>query len=252
MILQAIAGGFLIPENPMTQVQQQRQEPLITERTIQALQWAAELHLPQRRKGKPVPYISHLIAVSALVWEDGGDEEQAIAALLHDAIEDCGVNEAQIAARFGARVAAIVADCTDTNGAVPADGEKEPWLLRKTRSIEHLQSAPLDSLLVSAADKAHNARDMVLDARRDPSMWGKFNAGLEGSAWYLQSLHETFSRRLANSRSVELLGESVREILQSAPFQALVPAGSTPELWAAGYPERRLLQSPKPGGPAGG
>lgn len=231
----------------MTQVQQQRQEPLITARTVQALQWAAELHLPQRRKGKPVPYFSHLIAVSALVWEDGGDEEQAIAALLHDAIEDCGVTEEQIAARFGGRVAAIVADCTDTNGAVPADGKKESWLLRKTRYIKHLQSAPLASLLVSAADKAHNARDMVLDARRNPTMWSKFNAGLEGSAWYLQSLHETFSRRLENSRSVELLGESVREILQSAPFRALVPAGSTPELWAAGY-----VQRCKPERPAGG
>jgi (p)ppGpp synthase/HD superfamily hydrolase len=148
-------------------------------------------------------------------------------------------SEDQIAARFGSRVAQIVADCTDTNGAVAADGEKEPWLLRKTRYIEHLQSAQPDSLLVSAADKAHNARDMVLDARHDPAMWSKFNAGLEGSAWYLQELHLTFQRRLENSRSVVLLGESVQEILHSRPFLDLVAAGSQPQEWAAGYAERR-------------
>lgn len=253
MNLQAIAGGFLIPVNLMPQVDQQHQQPLVTVRYTQALQWAAELHLLQERKGKPVPYISHLIAVSALVWEDHGDEDQAIAALLHDAIEDCNVAEAQIAERFGGRVAAIVADCTDTNGAVAAGADKEPWLLRKTRYIEHLQNAPLDSLLVSAADKAHNARDMVLDARRTPTMWNKFNAGLEGSAWYLQELHLTFRRRLENSRSVELLGESVREILHSEPFLALVQTGSQPEAWAAGYVERPEQQKTlKAGLPARG
>lgn len=208
------------------------------QRYIDALGWAAELHRRQQRKGKPVPYISHLIAVSALIWEDGGDEDQAIAGLLHDAIEDAGITDGLIAARFGARVAQIVLDCTDTSGAVAAGGEKEPWLLRKTRTIEHLQSAPLDSLLVSAADKAHNARDMVLDARTDPAMWSKFNAGLEGSAWYLQELHLTFCRRLEGSRSVVLLDEAVQEILGSEPYRACVPAGVAPAAWAAGYADR--------------
>jgi (p)ppGpp synthase/HD superfamily hydrolase len=213
--------------------------PAHSQRYIDALGWTAGLHRHQRSKGKPVPYISHLVAVSALIWEDGGDEEQAIAGLLHDAIEDAGVTEAQIAARFGSQVARIVADCTDTSGAVAAGGEKEAWLLRKTRYIQHLQGADLDSLLVSAADKAHNSRDMVLDARRDPAMWSKFNAGLEGSAWYLQELHLTFRRRLENSRSVVLLGESVQEILHSKPFLALVETGYQPEQWAAGYGERQ-------------
>jgi (p)ppGpp synthase/HD superfamily hydrolase len=207
-------------------------------RYIDALGWAAELHSYQRRKAKNVPYISHLISVSALVWEDGGDEQLAIAALLHDAIEDCGVSQQQIAQRFGERVAQIVADCTDTSDAVAAGGEKEPWLLRKTRYVNHLPSAHPDSLLVSAADKAHNARDMVLDARRDPDMWSKFNAGLDGSAWYLHSLHEIFRQRLPNSRSVVLLGESVREILASKAYLALVPAGTDPVVFAEGYPLR--------------
>ena len=132
-------------------------------------------------------------------------------------------------------MARIVADCTDTTGAVEPGGDKEPWLLRKTRYLEHLQSAQPDSLLVSAADKAHNARDMVLDARRDPAMWSKFNAGLEGSAWYLQSLHQIFCQRLEGSRSVESLGESVQEILCSAPYLALVPAGDDPQAYAEAY-----------------
>ena len=209
-----------------------------SQRYADALSWAAELHRHQCRKGKQVPYISHLIAVSALVWEDGGDEEQAIAALLHDAIEDAGVSGSQIASRFGPRVAQIVVDCTDTSGAVEAGGEKEPWLIRKTRYIEHLQSASTDSLLVSAADKAHNARDMVLDARRDPAMWPKFNAGLDGSAWYLQTLHQVFAQHLPHSRSVALLGESLQEILSSAAVLAAVPPGSTAEQWAADYLNR--------------
>ena len=219
----------------MTETQAQQ---AYSQRYIDALGWAGELHRRQHRKGKPVPYISHLIGVSSLVWEDGGDEEQAIAGLLHDAIEDAGVSDGQIAARFGARVAQIVLDCTDTTGAVEAGGEKEPWLLRKTRYIEHLQSASPDSLLVSAADKAHNARDMVLDARRDAGMWTKFNAGLEGSAWYLLRLQQTFSHRLTGSRSVELLGESVQEILASETYRACVPEGIAPAVWAAGYADR--------------
>ncbi len=140
-------------------------ELTITPRYGEALLWAEQIHRNQRRKGKPIPYISHLISVSALVWEDGGTEDQAIAALLHDAIEDAGQSHASIAERFGTAVADIVRDCTDTNGT-PGGGEKEPWLLRKTRYITSLEHKPEVSLLVTAADKAHNAGDMVLDARR--------------------------------------------------------------------------------------
>ena len=207
-------------------------------RYSEALQWAAELHGSQRRKGKEVPYISHLMAVSAMVWEDGGDEEQAIAALLHDAIEDAGVSQTQIGALFGERVGRIVADCTDTSGAVLPGEEKEPWILRKTRYVEHLRSVQLDSLRVTAADKAHNARDMVLDARRDSSSWERFNAGLAGTVWYLLRIHQTLNHRLPGSRSNQLLGESVQEILASEAYRRLVPQGIAPAVWAAGYVER--------------
>ena len=209
----------------------------ITPRYGEALQWADELHRRQRRKGKPVPYISHLISVSALVWEDCGTEDQAIAALLHDAIEDAGQSHGSIAERFGGAVADIVRDCTDTSpDARP--GEKEPWLLRKTRYLESLAGKPLTSLLVTAADKAHNAGDMVLDARRDPGMWRKFNAGLDGSAWYLLRMHQALVGRLPESRSVELLGEAVGDILSSNDYQQLIPKGSTTETWINTYPER--------------
>jgi (p)ppGpp synthase/HD superfamily hydrolase len=210
---------------------------LNTQRYGEALAWADELHREQRRKGKAVPYISHLIAVSALVWEDGGTEDQAIAALLHDAIEDADQSHGSIAERFGTEVTDIVRDCTDTNGT-PIGGAKEPWLLRKTRYIASLEHKPNASLLVTAADKAHNAGDMVLDSRRDPSMWSKFNAGLEGSAWYLLRMHQQLRLRLPQSRSVERLGEAVSEILASEGYRQLVPEGITPAVWAAGYAER--------------
>ena len=209
----------------------------ITQRYGEALQWAEELHREQRRKGKQVPYISHLISVSSLVWEDGGTEDQAIAALLHDAIEDAGQSHRSIADRFGPAVADIVLDCTDTSPDA-APGEKEPWLLRKTRYLASLEHKPLASLLVTAADKAHNAGDMVLDARRDPGMWSKFNAGLDGSAWYLMRMHQELVDRLPNSRSVERLGEAVNDILNSSAYQQLIAEGSTTEAWINTYPER--------------
>jgi hypothetical protein len=96
----------------------------------------------------------------------------------------------------------------------------------------------LASLLVTAADKAHNAGDMVLDARRDPAMWSKFNAGLDGSAWYLLQMHQALVGRLPASRSVERLGEAVNDILNSGAYQALIPEGMAAPEWAKAYPQR--------------
>lgn len=203
----------------------------------EALLWAEQLHREQRRKGKPIPYISHLIAVSALVWEDGGTEDQAIAALLHDAMEDAHQNHASIAERFGEAVADIVRDCTDTAPDWEG-GEKEPWLVRKLRFLRRLAQFSDTSLLVIAADKAHNARDMVLDASCDAFLWDRFSAGLEGSAWYLLRVHQQLKHRLPNSRSVKQLGEAVSEILTSEQYRRLVPQGLAPAVWAAGYAER--------------
>jgi len=218
--------------NPMT-----GKPPTHSERYDEALLWAAQLHRTQARKGKRVPYISHLIAVSGLVWEDGGTEDQAIAGLLHDAIEDAKQSHDSIAQRFGNEVAGIVLDCTDTAEGQTGSG-KEPWLVRKTRYVDALEHKSEGSLRVTAADKAHNARDMVLDARRDARSWGRFRSGLDGTAWYLLRIHQTLSHRLPDSRSNELLGESVKEILASEAYRRIVPHGIAPAVWAAGYLKR--------------
>ena len=110
-----------------------------------------------------MPYISHLIAVSGLVWEDGGTEDQAIAGLLHDSIEDAGQSHSSIAERFGVAVADIVRDCTDTSEEAPV-GDKEPWLLRKTRYLDVLAHKPETSLLVTAADTARSHVTLVVTA----------------------------------------------------------------------------------------
>ena len=211
--------------------------PAHSDRYDQALLWAAQLHRGQFRKGKPVPYISHLISVSALVWEDGGSEDQAIAALLHDAIEDADQSHTSIAERFGTAVADIVRDCTDTNGT-PVGGEKEPWLLRKTRTIASLAHKPEAAWLVIAADKAHNARDQVIDASRAPSSWYRFKAGLDGSAWYLHSLHSQLRTLLPESRSVRQLGECVETILASEAVQKQLRHGMSAREWVEIYLER--------------
>jgi hypothetical protein len=211
---------------------------LITPRYSEALQWAADLHSEQRRDGKDVPYLSHVIAVSSLVWEDGGNEDQAIAGLLHDAIEDAGQSHGSIAHRFGSPVADIVQDCTDP-GKHDADGNAAAWFHWKRLYLESLARKPEDSLLVTAADKAHNAWDHLLDSHRDPTCWQRARAGLEASAWYFQRLEQELKRRLPGSRSVERLGGAVEGILALPEFLRVLPRGGDPMDWALAY-ERRL------------
>jgi GTP pyrophosphokinase len=166
---------------------------------------AFRLHAEQRRKGTAIPYLAHLMAVSALVLEHGGDEEQAVAALLHDVIEDCGTeHEATITAQFGPRVAAIVRACTDAE-TFP----KPPWRARKEAYLAHLDHAGPDALLVSACDKVHNARAIVEDLREHgPAMMSRFNAGLDGTLWYYRSLADAFARLLPG----RLAGEVARAV----------------------------------------
>ncbi|RVT95812.1 HD domain-containing protein [Rhodovarius crocodyli] len=162
---------------------------------------AMRLHAEQTRKGTSIPYIAHLMSVSALVLEHGGDEEQAIAGLLHDAIEDCGIHcEAVIEAQFGSRVASIVRACTDAD-TLP----KPPWRARKEAYLAHLEHAGADALLVSACDKLHNARSIVDDLHEHgPSMMSRFNAGLEGTLWYYRALATAFSRLIPGRLAQEL------------------------------------------------
>lgn len=209
-----------------------------SDRYDQALLWAAELHRGQFRKGRRVPYIAHLLSVSALVWEDGGEEDQAIAGLLHDAIEDAGQDREAIAGRFGAAVADLVVACTDTDGPVAPGAEKEPWLLRKTRAIDTLSRKPEAAWLVIAADKAHNARDLIIDSEQDPASWRRFKPGLDGTCWYLWSMHRQLRQLLPDSRTVAMLGSCVTAILSIPEVQARLQPGQSPEAWVAAYLER--------------
>ena len=162
---------------------------------------AARIHAGQLRKGTTIPYVSHLLAVAAIVLEHGGDEDQACAALLHDAVEDGGAQwEPVIAEQFGPRVAAIVRACTDAD-TLP----KPPWRARKEAYLAHLEHEGADALLVSAADKLHNARAIVADLEtHGPAMFSRFNAGREGTLWYYAALSEVFSRRLPGVLAREL------------------------------------------------
>ncbi len=163
--------------------------PRITPRFTRALAYAARVHAGQTRKGKPTPYLAHLLAVAALVLEHGGSEEQAVAALLHDAAEDHGglPRLRDIRRRFGRGVERIVESCSDS--LAPAGGAKEDWRVRKERYLRHLRSAPQAALLVSAADKLHNAREILADVRAGGAhVFRRFRGGREGTLWYYRAL----------------------------------------------------------------
>ncbi len=178
----------------------------LTERFEEALLYAARLHRDQRRKGNDVPYVSHLMAVTALTLEHGGDEEQAIAALLHDAAEDQGGLEElrRIEQRFGAGVAGIVADCSDT-----LEEPKPAWRPRKEAYVAGLAVKPQRSLLVSLADKTHNAECIRDDhAALGEALWTRFSGGGAGVRWYYRALADAF-RRHRPSPLAERLADAV-------------------------------------------
>jgi (p)ppGpp synthase/HD superfamily hydrolase len=166
----------------------------LSERFDDAVAYANRVHGNQRRKGTEVPYLSHLLAVASLVLEYGGDEEEAIAALLHDAPEDRGgapILE-EIRERFGSRVAGIVEGCSDS--LVEDPRQKEPWQFRKERYHEHLrESGDSSVLLVSAADKLHNARATLGDVQRfGPAVWNRFHSTPQQALWNYRELLDTY------------------------------------------------------------
>ena len=182
---------------------------MLTARFQQALVYAFQLHRTQHRKGADIPYISHLLAVAALVLEYGGDEDEAIAALLHDAIEDQGgarVRE-EIRVRFGDRVTEIVDGCTDAE-TIP----KPSWKQRKEAYVEHIPHAPASVRLVSASDKLHNARAILADYREmGDALWGRFRGKKEGTLWYHRALVDAF-REAGSTPLVDELDRVVSEL----------------------------------------
>jgi GTP pyrophosphokinase len=175
----------------------------------EALVYAASLHRDQTRKGSETPYVTHLLAVAAIVGENGGTEDEAIAALLHDAPEDRGGRERleDIRRRFGGAVAEIVDGCTDTY-----EDPKPAWRPRKEAYVEHISTAPPSVRLVSAADKLHNARSILADLSAvGEELWTRFTGGREGTLWYYRALVEAYAEA-GSDAVVEELDRVVREI----------------------------------------
>ena len=185
----------------------QRVTPL-GRRFEQALLFATRKHAGQHRKGTAVPYVAHLLGVAGLVLEAGGDEDLAIAALLHDVVEDCGGAPVlkEIRRRFGKRVAHIVDGCTDTDL-----DPKPPWRERKENYLKHLRTADADTRLVSAADKLHNVRSIVTAYREiGDRVWERFHGKRDGTLWYYRTLLDEFQRK----KSIPLIRELERAVIE--------------------------------------
>jgi (p)ppGpp synthase/HD superfamily hydrolase len=189
---------------------------VLTPRFADAVSFAIRAHGAQTRKGGDIPYVSHVLAVASLVLEAGGDEDMAIAGLLHDTIEDTDVTAADIESEFGSRVAFIVEGCTDTD-----EMPKPPWRPRKERYIAHMQSpeTPDDVLAVSLADKLHNARSILADYRHlGEEVSHRFNASPADQLWYYQTLAGIFQARIPGPmaddlrRTVDQMGEEFAKL----------------------------------------
>ena len=183
----------------------------LTERFEQALVYATRLHAAQIRKATGVPYITHLLSVTALVLEDGGNEDEAIAALLHDAVEDQGgkATRAEIYRLFGEQVVAIVDGCTEFD-SLP----KPPWRDRKQRYLEQLRQGSSSVRRVALADKLHNARSLLSDYRQQgDEIWSMFGAGKEGMLWFYHSLLWVY-RSTGSNPLVEELARVIGELEQ--------------------------------------
>jgi (p)ppGpp synthase/HD superfamily hydrolase len=179
------------------------------ERFEEALLYAARLHRNQERKGTDTPYVTHLLAVTAIVGENGGTEDEVIAALLHDGPEDQGGKERlkDIRARFGDEVAKIVDGCTDTY-----EEPKPAWRPRKEAYVARMASAPASVRLVSSADKLHNAQTILADLRAvGEDLWDRFTGGKEGTLWYYRALVEAYAEAGSN-HVIEELDRVVRKI----------------------------------------
>lgn len=183
---------------------------VLTDRFDRSLLYATHVHGGQVRKGTSIPYVAHLLAVAATVLEYGGSEDMAIAALLHDAVEDQGGEPrlSDIRNRFGDRVADIVRSCSDSVVNTSAGQHKEDKRTRNTRYIEHLETADQETLLVSLSDKIHNARSILRDLRKPEigtTVWARFKSSKEDTLWYYRALANAFKRLLPGQLADELI-----------------------------------------------
>jgi (p)ppGpp synthase/HD superfamily hydrolase len=170
-----------------------------------ALKYASRHHGTQTRKGSDVPYVAHLLAVSALVLEDGGREPEAIAALLHDVVEDTDVSRRDVRKRFGRKVARIVVACTDVGGEGKHTAKN--WMRRRRRMLARLRDTGTSTSVVrvKAADSLANVRSLTADLRREgPEIWARFHAGAVDQLWYYRSVAVIVSMRLPGFLADEL------------------------------------------------
>jgi (p)ppGpp synthase/HD superfamily hydrolase len=192
----------------------------LSDRFVQAVAFAADVHRTQSRKGTRVPYLAHLLAVASLVLEDGGDEDEAIAGLLHDAVEDStepmDAMLTRIRESFGERVADIVDACTDVDVTDTADRSARAWSVRKQHTIDALADADPGTARVMLADKLHNLRSVLTDLQEvGPRVWERFNAGREDQLWYYTALAEA-ARRRSDGRLASELARTVEHLEQTA------------------------------------
>ena len=185
--------------------------PPLGTRFTEAVSYALELHGDQVRKATSIPYVSHLLSVCALVLEDGGTEDEAIAALLHDGPEDQGGQGIldEIRRRFGSEVATMVDGLSDT-----LRSPKPPWRERKAAYLVRLRDEPESVLRVSLADKLHNLRSIAADGE---DVWDRFNAGRADQGWYFAELLAIFEARLPGSRNLPEFSRLVNEVFGAAP-----------------------------------
>lgn len=175
-----------------------------------AAAWAVEMHAGQVRKATGIPYVSHLFAVAAVAMEYGADEEQTIAALLHDVVEDTPVTPGEVRDRFGDRVAGLVVSCSDSEGE-----PKPPWRERKEAYLHHVAEMRADALVVTMADKLHNAMSIRRDLRAQGlTMFARFtNSDPEDQLWYFEELAVAYRKRAAGQDElIQLVGELERVI----------------------------------------
>jgi (p)ppGpp synthase/HD superfamily hydrolase len=203
---------------------------VLTDRFDRALLYATHVHGGQVRKGTSTPYVAHLLAVAATVLEYGGDEDLAIAALLHDSVEDQGGKARldDVRNRFGEGVARIVEACSDSLADTGKGERKAHWQERKEAYLAHLRTADEDILWVSLADKVHNARAILRDLRKPDigeKVWARFNVSTKQTLWYYRSLADIFCERLANQLSKEL--REIVEVLEAEVAKAHCRAATT-------------------------
>ena len=192
----------------------------LSPRFEEALLYAARLHATQLRKGGSIPYVAHLLGVASIALQYGANEEEAIAALLHDAIEDQGgaATREEIRRRFGDKVVEIVDGCTDADSF-----PKPPWKQRKETYVAHIRNAPASVRLVSACDKLQNARAILADYRAlGDTLWRRFSGGKDGTLWYYRALIQAF-REAGTNPLIEELDRVVTEIERLASAREVAP-----------------------------